>query len=286
MTLAAIATAHFDHLLPFHVGFDIELRVHRLGAALQRLLGDEVLGRGMIDLFCFERPQLDSPDLEQLRSHTQAAVVLAVRDSELRLRGELLDHANGLLFVGAPWLTELSQIARIGLHADDFARHDASAELLAINDRLRAEAAERERTVLELQARLGVLEAQQQQLRSLSIPIIKVWDGVLAVPIIGSLDGERSDVLMERLLDAIAQGQVRHAILDVTGVDELDTATADQFMRMARAIRLLGAQAVLCGVGPLVAQTLAELGADLGGELMTFSTLRDALAGCLRARKS
>ena len=102
------------------------------------------------------------------------------------------------------------------------------------------------------------------------------------MPIVGAIDSDRTARMMERLLEAIIQSKARFAILDVTGVDTIDTSTADNFVRIIRAVQLLGAQGVISGIGPLVAQTIVDLGVDLTG-IRTFSNLREALRACLAA---
>ena len=142
--------------------------------------------------------------------------------------------------------------------------------------------AERDTMVAELQDKLGIIAEQQLAIQALSTPIVQLWDEVLAVPIVGAIDGERTARLMEKLLAAIIDTKSRFAILDVTGVETIDTTTADNFIRIIRAVQLLGAQGVISGIGPLVAQTLVDLGVDLTG-VRTFSNLREALKACIAA---
>jgi len=131
---------------------------------------------------------------------------------------------------------------------------------------------------------VGEIERKNQEiaertaiaLRELATPIISVWDGVLALPVIGSVDTERSADMMDALLGRVVADQASHVIIDITGVSVLDTRTADHFLRMAKAVRLLGAECYLTGISPAIAQTMAELGID-ASSTRTMRRLSDAL---------
>ena len=140
--------------------------------------------------------------------------------------------------------------------------------------------AERDRSVQELRDKLDIIAQQQAAIQALSTPIIQVWDGVLAVPVIGSVDGDRTSRMMEKLLETIIQTKSRHAIIDVTGVETVDTYTADNFVRLIRGVQLLGANGIISGIGPLVAQTIVDLGVDLTG-IPTYANLKEALQACI-----
>ncbi len=142
------------------------------------------------------------------------------------------------------------------------------------------ERAEQERKEREVIEQREVIERQQQVIHELSTPIIEVWDGVITVPLIGALDDSRTDEVMIRLLQHLSRTRSRYAILDLTGADVVDTHTADSLLRIVRAVRLLGARAVVSGIQPAVAQTMVQLGAELGG-LVTRATLREALRFCM-----
>ncbi|WP_437305661.1 PAS domain-containing protein [Sorangium sp. So ce388] len=139
--------------------------------------------------------------------------------------------------------------------------------------------AERERLALQEQ----VIQAQQDALRELSTPLVPLAEGIVAMPLIGSLDRPRAQQAMEKLLDGIVQHQFHTAILDVTGVKDVDAESADALLRIARAARLLGAQLVLTGISPDTAQTLVDLGLDLSG-ISTRSTLQAGIAHALAPR--
>ncbi|WP_437669017.1 PAS domain S-box protein [Sorangium sp. So ce131] len=133
----------------------------------------------------------------------------------------------------------------------------------------------------ELRAKLELIERQQQVIRDLSTPIIQVWDGVLTLPMIGILDSSRTAEVMDTLLEAVVRTSARYAILDLTGVEMVDTKTASYLLDLVRAIRLLGAEGIVTGIRSNVAQTIVSLGIDLNS-ITTLSNLRAALQHCIR----
>ena len=133
----------------------------------------------------------------------------------------------------------------------------------------------------DLESKLETIEMQQAAIRELSSPIIEVWAGVLCLPVVGIVDSQRSAEMTESLLDTIVAKQARTAIVDITGIDVMDTKTADHFVKMAKAVRLLGADCILTGINPNIAQTLTHIGVDLAG-IRTLRNLRDALQAHIR----
>lgn len=125
-----------------------------------------------------------------------------------------------------------------------------------------------------------VIDRQRQQLLELSTPVIKLWDRVVAVPLIGTLDSARTQVVMETLLQAIVDQNAAMAILDITGVPMVDTVVAQYLLKTAMAVRLMGSECVISGIRPQIAQTIVQLGIDLG-DITTRATLADALAWAL-----
>ena len=125
------------------------------------------------------------------------------------------------------------------------------------------------------------LQRQRDEIMELSTPVIRVWDGVLALPIIGTLDSARASRLTEGLLEGIAETQAEVVILDVSGVPTIDTQVAQHLLKTVQAAALMGAASILCGVRPETAQAMVHLGIDLG-QLRSRNTLRDALALAMR----
>jgi len=126
-------------------------------------------------------------------------------------------------------------------------------------------------------SREAVIKRQQEELLELSTPVVKLWDGVLALPMIGTLDSQRTQVVMESLLQRIADTGSEIAIIDITGVPTVDTLVAQHLLKTVTAIRLMGADCIISGVRPQIAQTIVHLGLDLQG-IVTKSSLADALA--------
>ncbi|MBW4596671.1 MAG: STAS domain-containing protein [Brasilonema angustatum HA4187-MV1] len=126
-----------------------------------------------------------------------------------------------------------------------------------------------------------VISRQQEELLELSTPVVKLWDGILALPIIGTLDSTRTQVMMESLLQMIAQTGSEIAIIDITGVPTVDTLTAQHLLKTVTAARLMGAECIISGIRPQIAQTIVYLGVDLA-DVVTKSTLADALLLALK----
>ncbi|GAB3647507.1 STAS domain-containing protein [Ramlibacter alkalitolerans] len=125
--------------------------------------------------------------------------------------------------------------------------------------------------------REDLIRRQQQDLLELSTPVIKLFEGVLAVPMIGTLDSARTQVVMETLLQRIVETGSRLAIIDITGVPTVDTLVAQHLLKTVSAIRLMGAECIISGIRPQIAQTIVHLGIDLQG-IASKSSLADALA--------
>lgn len=144
-----------------------------------------------------------------------------------------------------------------------------TAELVLKNQMLAHENEERRRTEEDLRR-------QREVVTRLSTPIIQAWEGVLALPIIGMLDSTRAEQMMERLLAEIAGTRARFAVLDLTGVEAVDTATVSYIVNIVRAAGLLGSQCLVSGISPGIAQTMSALGGS-SKDLRTFGQMQDAL---------
>lgn len=165
------------------------------------------------------------------------------------------------------------------LEVDVHSSNPLSFLFASINDLLVALGTEQEQSALfrmELEEKLGTVEQQRAAIRSLSTPIIEVWNGVLCLPVVGVMDTARSAEMTSSLLQTIVEKETRYAIIDITGIDVMDTRTVDHFIRMAKAIRLLGAECALTGLNPHIAQTVVHMGLDLS-DIVTHRSLRDAL---------
>ena len=145
-----------------------------------------------------------------------------------------------------------------------------------IIERLRRVRSETQTYERELEDQLATIEKQRAAIKELSTPMIEVWAGVLCVPIVGVIDSSRAGEMTSALLSAVVEKKVRFTIIDITGIEAMDTRATDHFLRMARSVRLLGAECVLSGINPNVARSIIHMGVELSG-IQTYRSLRDAL---------
>jgi rsbT co-antagonist protein RsbR len=131
-----------------------------------------------------------------------------------------------------------------------------------------------------VKSREEVVVRQQREIAELSTPVVKLWDGILALPLIGTLDSQRTQVVMENLLQTIVDVEAEIAIIDITGVPTVDTLTAQHLLKTVAAARLMGADCIVSGIRPQIAQTMVHLGVELN--VISKATLADALAIALR----
>lgn len=202
-----------------------------------------------------------------------AAVVAVVGREALErvVRVRTLAGERWFSLVAHPRVDPVTGQQGVLLHmADETARREAE-QTAAVQTRLAAELAEA----------LGVVEAQHRQILTLSAPVLDIGDGVLAVPIIGRLDAERSQELSPRLLALVAAKGARDVLLDLTGVDAPDASCARYLVELSRAVELLGARALLTGLSPALARALVESGAAVTG----LGCLRDLRQGLERCRE-
>jgi rsbT co-antagonist protein RsbR len=129
-------------------------------------------------------------------------------------------------------------------------------------------------------ARERIIADQSQAMLELSTPVIRLWEGIIAVPLVGTLDSARAQLVMEKLLETLIATGAEHAVLDITGVSTVDTEVAQHLLKTVSAARLLGAECIVSGIRPQVAQTIVSLGIEFG-DIATKATLADALAYAL-----
>jgi rsbT co-antagonist protein RsbR len=239
-----------------------------------------------------------------------------IRDDELReqsqsflrvFRGALQADPGASDVAGAPWtgtremLVELSRSrARVGFTPSETAMFVLSLKK-ALFDRLRRETGSDAQALADemwratmlldrlalftteifLKGREEIIARGQRDMLELSTPVVELWDGVLALPLIGTLDSGRTSVVMENLLGRIVETGASIAILDITGVPTVDTLVAQHLLKTVAAARLMGAECILSGIRPQIAQTIVHLGVDLQ-DVMTKATLADAFAIALQ----
>lgn len=146
---------------------------------------------------------------------------------------------------------------------------------------LRREVEERRRVEEELHRKLELIRQQEAAIRAMSMPILRLWEGILTMPVIGLVDGARAARMMEGLLEEITRTQSRFTILDLTGVEVMDRGAASSILQLVQAARLLGTRCLVSGISPGMARAVLELGLDLG-DIRTFGTLEAALRFALR----
>ena len=137
-------------------------------------------------------------------------------------------------------------------------------------------------TEIYQQSRESLIKRQQLELLELSTPVVKIWDGIVAVPLIGTLDSARTQVVMENLLQKIVEYGASVAIIDITGVPTVDTLVAQHLIKTVAAARLMGADCIISGIRSQIAQTIVHLGIDLS-DVTTKATLADAIVTALRS---
>ena len=130
-------------------------------------------------------------------------------------------------------------------------------------------------------AREQIIADQADAMLELSTPVMKLWEGVIAVPLVGTLDSARTQLVMEKLLETLVATGAEHAVLDITGVPTVDTEVAQHLLKTVSAARLLGTECIVSGIRPQVAQTMVSLGIEFG-DIATKATLADALAHALK----
>ena len=130
-------------------------------------------------------------------------------------------------------------------------------------------------------AREQIIADQATAMMELSTPVVRLWDGIIAVPLVGTLDSARTQLVMEKLLDTLVATGADHAVIDITGVPTVDTEVAQHLLKTVSAARLLGAECTISGIRPQVAQTIVSLGIEFG-DIATKASLADALALALK----
>src|SRR5689334_15610992 len=238
--------------------------------ALQGLMTRSELERACGDLLAALTPALDVAGLNiRSEAYASARALLAEMSRDRARRG----------FSPSETATEVFALKE-ALFAIADARGDTSETIVAVSrwvDALGLHTFE-----LFASAREQVITEQAEQLLELSTPVVKMWDGIVAVPLIGTLDSARAQVVMEKLLQTLVDTGSTYAIIDITGVPAVDTQVAQHILKTVVAARLMGAECVISGIRPQIAQTIVALGIEFG-DIATKATLADALVHALRA---
>ncbi len=215
-------------------------------------------GQQLFDAYLGSEP----PTATELRGRRKDGTVLYVE-----LSARVLIREDGRRFLVAS-MTDITD------------RKEHTTHLAERADDAQREAETKSELLSALQDRLKVIEQQHHQILDLSAPILDVWEGVLAVPLIGLIDRDRATTITERLLGAVVQHRAKLVFIDLTSVEELDQVGADCVQRLVRALRLLGTRAVLTGLRAQVALRLSELQVEMG-DVPSMRSLKEGLRGCL-----
>ncbi len=229
---------------------------------------------------CLEDPASESLDLDSYCRKLTACTECPLQQGTAAIPREvLLSQIRRLSLAARQSRQQQNRIRQLEREqkelAQEIQRSDERVAKLEQTQKATAQAADE-----QFQAQLELLAQQQASIMALATPIIQVWDGVLVLPLIGQLDAERMQTLTVSLLTELQQRRARFAVLDLTGVPTLDESSAQHLYRVATAVRLLGAEALLCGLRSQVVQTVTSLGVELSS-LSTTRSLQDALRRCI-----
>lgn len=315
MSLSAVSA-----LYPFHVAADLELCIRSVGPSLAKICPSVAPERRAADCMRLARPRV-ALEIAALRGKQRSLVLLETLAERVALRGQIvLDEAQGVvLFAVAPRVLDAADITALGLSLHDFGPSDPvgdfllllqtkesiltdalrlneqlgqrQVELEAAREALLAEVEERRRaeealrrTNEELTQKLATIEEQRRALVQLSTPRLHVWEGVVALPLVGRLDNDRAARLGEALLAAVTREGARVAIVDLTGVDAVAEGAVERLLDAVRAVELVGGRCLISGVSPLLARALLAAGADVL-RVPFFASLRAGLAHVLTERR-
>ncbi|MBV9919281.1 MAG: STAS domain-containing protein [Pseudonocardia sp.] len=257
--------------------------------ALLRSSEQELLDRWVDVAAASMRGRLTRAELEHSSRDLLAALMPALDLGGLDIRSDAYATARALLdemsrnrarrgFSPSETATDVLALKE-ALFAVADARGESSETIVAVSrwvDRLGLYTFE-----VFARAREQVITDQAEQLLELTTPVVKLWDGVVAVPLIGTLDSARTQVVMEKLLQTLVDTGSEHAIIDITGVPAVDTEVAQHLLKTVVAARLMGAECTISGIRPQIAQTIVALGIEFG-DIPTKASLADALLHALR----
>lgn len=214
-----------------------------------------------------------------------------LQDEELDASIELLVRSRGSAGASALDTTSLVMslkrplLERVRRSLDERSESMTAAELA--DELLRVDDVADQLGLMAMRAHLSqqaeIIAQQREEMEELSAPVIRLWNGIVALPIIGTLDSLRTQRMMETLLEEVRRVDAEVVVLDVSGVPLIDTATAQHLVRSTRAVRLMGAECIISGVRPQIAQTMVTLGIDIG-EVETRSSVAAALRAAFEKR--
>lgn len=245
-------------------------------AIVEQLLGDSNVSLFATDLDGrLQFAMGGAEEAQALRSTPDQNVLDIHRDTPTEACLRLAMEGTPTAILNEPLPGRFFDDRYLPVHGEDGSVVGAAGFAINVSDRVQSE--------FRLRETVERLEKQSTALRALSTPIIRVWDEIICLPVVGIVDSQRTADMMESLLSAIVEESARYAIVDLTGVEVVDTSTAEHLLRLFRAASILGVKGVLCGIRPAVAQTIVTLGVDLTG-INTLRTLEEALRYCFVQR--
>lgn len=315
-----IDAKQLDALFPFQIVTNLNLEVVRIGSSLGKICPSIAVGRRAQECFKIVRPVMKF-ELSVLLKRQRSLILIESIAEKIPLRGQYtIDETHGtVLFAVAPQLFEVQDLEKMGLTVHDFAPSDpvldfllvlktkdtiledalklneslaerqksleeARVELLAqVEERMHMEQAI-QRANEDLTIRLETIVEQQRLIARMSVPVIHVWEGVVALPVAGILDEERIRRLSESILDTAARSDVAIIIVDLTGIEIAHDQAARKLVDIANAAKLLGRQCLFSGVNALLARALVESGVDMPN-LTFLPNVRSAISRAIGAKR-
>lgn len=272
----------FASLFPFHFVIAPDGALRRLGPALLTTAPALRVGAMAADVLEVAETRA-AASFEELGKRPHEAVLIRAKVGGLLLRGEVAPLGDGLLFVGSPWILEDEKVTGVPVDGSLYAAHDPTADLgeLLTMQNFALEEAHDVATRLETQrhelaSRNDELKAKHETILRLSAPTLRLWEDVLAVPIVGTLDTDRVEAIMRAIAEHLTRHSARFVVVDLTGADAVDTTTVRALASLASVARMLGARFMLTGIQPEIGQTIVDLGLDLTG-FDSFVNVSDAL---------
>lgn len=222
---------------------------------------------------------------EEMDAYAQVEQEVLRTMREVVVEEDPFTHADGRTrwyrTLKAPLVRASGEVQVLAVCTDVTRLREARQELARRAEEARKEAQEKALLAGELDRKLALIEQQSEEILALSVPMLDVGGDVLGVPIIGVVSAARAAQILDKLLRTVVERQARRVIVDLTGLTSVDTAAVEQLLRIARAVELLGAEVILTGIHPTIAQMIVALGLDLS-RTRTLRTLREALAASRR----
>jgi anti-anti-sigma regulatory factor len=317
---AAVSVSGLNSLFPFQIATNFNFEIVDVGPSLVKICPSIAVGKQLLDCIRVIRPPMKL-ELGAMRRRVRSIVLLESIAEKVSLRGQFaIDDTHGtILFAIAPRVLELQDIETLGLSTHDFAPSDPVLDFLLVlqtketilkdaltltdnlKERQHSLEQARQELVIEVEERARAEEAlkvanedlclrletileQQKLIARMSVPVIHVWDGVVALPVVGMLDEERVRRLSESMLDTASRTDIRIIIVDLTGIEIVRDDAARHLADVAQAARLLGRRCLFSGVSAVLARALIDAGLDLSN-LTFLPNVRSAISRAITSKQ-